>query len=75
MSYLQQTPQQRYKLEALLASPNRLYQYQMSGIQKIEKTVTSNDNAITLSSLMDGTYLVKIQDETATKFMKILVRK
>ena len=49
--------------------------FDMSGIQKLEKTVTSKDNAIILSSLVDGIYLVKIQDETATKFMKILVKK
>jgi hypothetical protein len=49
--------------------------FDMSGIQKIEKTVTSKDNLITLTNLSEGIYLVKIQDETATKFMKILVKR
>ncbi len=49
--------------------------YDISGIQKIEKIVTSKDNTITLLSLTEGVYFVKIQDETATKFMKILVKR
>ena len=49
--------------------------YDLAGNLKIEKKVTSTDNFVKLISLLDGMYIVKIQDETATKVMKIVVKK
>lgn len=43
MSYLQLTPEQRYKLEALLASPNRLYQYQMAEVLQVNPSTISRE--------------------------------
>ena len=43
MSYLQLTPEQRYKLEALLASPNPVYQYQMAAILQVSASTISRE--------------------------------
>jgi transposase, IS30 family len=43
MSYLQLTPQQRYQLEALLASPNRIYQYEMAEILQVNASTISRE--------------------------------
>jgi Secretion system C-terminal sorting domain len=49
--------------------------YDFLGNLKIEKKVTSIDSNIKLAGLLDGIYIVKIQDETTMKMIKILVRK
>jgi Secretion system C-terminal sorting domain len=49
--------------------------YDFLGNLKVEKKVTSIDSNIKLLGLLDGIYIVKIQDETTTKMIKILVRK
>jgi transposase, IS30 family len=43
MSYLQLTPEQRYKLEALLASPTRIYQYEMAEILQVNASTISRE--------------------------------
>ena len=43
MSYLQLTPEQRYKLEALLASPMLVYQYQMAEILQVSASTISRE--------------------------------
>jgi hypothetical protein len=47
----------------------------MTGALKIEKKVTRNDNTVKISTLAAGTYVLRVQDETATKIMKIVVNK
>jgi transposase, IS30 family len=43
MSYLQLTPEQRYKLEGLLVSPIRLYQYQIAEILDVNPSTISRE--------------------------------
>jgi hypothetical protein len=47
----------------------------LSGVLKMEKTVTSKDNSLKIASLSEGIYIVRIQDETSVKVMKIAVKR
>jgi hypothetical protein len=47
----------------------------LSGVLKMEKTVTSKDNSLKIASLNEGIYIVRIQDETSVKVMKIAVKR